>query len=167
MRIQGGGLIYFIEYDKVRSMKNPRKIKIKITELKKPASGRVGRKKYNGNEPLPHEKRTIRCLNEYGFDVETIIPSNMPGSRNPDILMMGTFWEMKGPISINPDTIEKRFRKAIRQADGKSIFDLRNISKIKDREYVKKTIMKLFMTNRGMRRIIIIETDEKVLDILK
>ena len=51
--------------------------------------------KVNSREPLPHEKKTIRCLSKYGFDVETIIPSNIPGSRNPDILMLGTFWEMK------------------------------------------------------------------------
>ena len=171
MRIQGGGLIYFIEYDKVRSMKNPRKIKIKITELKKPASGRVGRKKYNGNEPLPHEKRTIRCLNEYGFDVETIIPSNMPGSRNPDILMMGTFWEMKTPQTDDKETIATHFRKAVKQSGGKAIFDIRYT---KNANSVEKDIMGLFITTRGMRRIMIIkkgsksdEDCEKILDISK
>jgi hypothetical protein len=78
---------------------------IKTTELVIPKNGRRGRAKYNGTEPLPHEKKTIRHLTKYGLGIETIIPSNIPGSRNPDTLMMGTFWEMKGPVSINENTI--------------------------------------------------------------
>ena len=164
-------MIYFTEYGRVRGMKNPRKIKIKITELKKPASGRVGRKKFNGKEPLPHEKRTIKCLNKYGFDVETIIPSNMPGSRNPDILMMGTFWEMKAPQTDDKETIATHFRKAVKQSGGKAIFDIRYT---KNASSVEKDIIDLFVSTRGMRRIIIIKKSisngkkyENMLDILK
>ena len=139
--------------------------KIKKTELAIPKNGRKGNVKYNGEEPLPHEKRTIRYLSKYGFDIETIIPSNIPGSRNPDILMMGTFWEMKGPISINENTIKNRFKKAKKQADGRAIFDLRNISS--GAMAAESTIINLFITTRGMHRIIIIEKNGKVIDITK
>jgi len=154
-------------YVNVKSMKKIRKPVIKMVELRKPTSNKHGYIKYNEKEPLPHEKRTIECLSSYGFDVETIIPSNIPGSKNPDILMMGTFWEIKGPTNANDDTIEKRFHKAIKQSGGKAIFDLRNIDNKKDRIRAKDNLLKLFGTNRGMRRIIIIESGTKVLDFYK
>ena len=61
---------------------------VKITVLTIGGVTRVGNVKFNGKEPEPHEKRTIKFLSMLGYDVETIIPSNMPGSRNPDILMI-------------------------------------------------------------------------------
>lgn len=162
----GGGLRKSFLCATVERMKNQKKIGIKIVELEKPKDGRRGRIKYNGREPLPHEKRTIECLADYGFDVETIIPSNVPGSRNPDILMMGTFWEMKGPTSINFDTIAKRFKTAIKQSEGKAVFDLRGIRKNDKESMVEKDVLSLFVKKRGMRRVIIIKT-EKVLDVFK
>lgn len=146
-------------------MKKLRKTRVRIVELRRPSNSKRGRIKYNGKEPLPHEKRTIKCLASYGFDIETIIPSNVPGSKNPDILMMGTFWEMKGPISHNKNTIKNRFKKAIKQADGKAVFDLRNVKY--DANAVEKTIMDLFVTTIGMRRILIIKKSNKILDIIK
>ena len=146
-------------------MKNRKKVRIKIVELTPPKNSKRGRIKYNGKEPLPHEKKTIKCLSKYGFDVETIIPSNMPGSHNPDILMMGTFWEMKGPTSINKNTIKNRFEKAKKQADGRAIFDLRNIKYGTTK--TKYDIIELFTTTRGMRRILVVEKGDKILDITK
>ena len=146
-------------------MAKQKRPKIKKTELVIPKNGRRGRAKYNGTEPLPHEKKTIRHLTKYGLDIETIIPSNTPGSRNPDILMMGTFWEMKGPVSANENTIKNRFKKAKRQADGRAIFDLRDISS--NSIDAERIIIDLFATTRGMYRIIIIEKSGKVIDITK
>jgi hypothetical protein len=79
--------------------------------------------------------------------------------------MMGTFWEMKGPVSANENTIKNRFKKAKRQADGRAIFDLRNISS--DSIDAERIIIDLFATTRGMHRIIIIEKSGKVIDITK
>ena len=140
---------------------------IKITPVVVFNINMVGNVKINGKEPEPHERRTINFLANLGYDVETIIPSNTPGSRNPDILMMGTFWEMKGPITPNKRKIIKRFRKAIKQAEGKSVFDLRNMRKEADRILAKKIIMELFVEISDMRRVIIIEDDDSGLDIMK
>jgi len=152
-------------------MINHEKIKYKIVELEKPKNSRRGRIKINGREPELHERKTLECLSDYGFDVETIIPSNVPGSRNPDILMMGTFWEMKAPRTTDRETIATRFRKAIKQSSGKVIFDLRNIDGKMRMEEVKEIIMGLFLSTRGMRRIMVIEItdngEEKILDISK
>lgn len=140
---------------------------VKIIAVTISSKNIIGNVKINSKEPEPHERRTIDFLADLGYDVETIIPSNMPGSRNPDILMMGTFWEMKGPVTSNERKITKRFRKAIKQAEGKSIFDLRNIRKEADRILAKKIIMELFIETSGMRRVIIIEDDKTGLDIIK
>ncbi len=152
-------------------MKKIRKPTVKMVELKKPMDGKHGRIKYNGREPLPHERRTIECLSRFGFDIETIIPSNMPGSKNPDIIMMGTFWEIKCPQTDDYDTIATHFRKAVKQSGGKAIFDLRCT---KNALNVEDKIIKLFLTTREMRRIMIIknnltddEATEKILDISK
>lgn len=140
---------------------------IKVSKIVVSKNTAIGNVKINGKKPEPHERRTIDFLSALGYDVETIIPSNMPGSRNPDILMMGTFWEMKGPISANEQKIIKRFRKAIKQADGKSVFDLRNIERDFDRSLAEKIILQLFVEIGGMRRIIIIKNDKTALDIIK
>ena len=142
--------------------------KYKILELSKPRNGRYGKVvKYNKNLE-PHEDNTIRCLAEYGMDVIAIASSNMPGSINPDLLMLGTFWEMKAPTTNDSETIATHFRKAIKQASGKVVFDLRGAKN--NQEKIYKDIISLFETKRGMRRmLIIIERKQKIklLDIIK
>ena len=148
-------------------MKKRGRGQIKIFEITVLNQTLIGNVKINGKEPEPHERKTINFLASLGYDVETIIPSNTPGSRNPDILMLGTFWEMKGPITANERKIIKRFRKAIKQAEGKSIFDLRNIRKNTDRDLAEKIIIRLFAEMGDMRRVIIIKDDRNGLDIMK
>lgn len=140
---------------------------MKIIELKKVPKNKIGKLNKNGVELEPHEENTAELLTLYGFNIEAIRPSNTPNIKNPDILMSGTIWEMKGPTSANKSTIKKRFRKAIKQANGKGVFDLRNIKMIKEREDAFNTVIELFETSRGMRRIIVIKNDDKVLDIFK
>jgi hypothetical protein len=138
---------------------------MKIIERKTVPKSRYGRVVFNNHNLEPHEEATVFCLSSFGFDVETIIPSNIPKSKNPDLLMLGTVWEMKGPRTANESTIRTKFRKARKQADGKAIFDLRNTSN--DTAEIKKYILKLFSEIREMRRIMIIENDQKLLDIIK
>ena len=125
-----------------------------------------GRAIFNNQDLEPHERETVFCLTSFGFDVETIIPSSIPGSRNPDLLMMGTTWEMKGPRTANRSTIQTKFRKAVKQSGGRAVFDLRNARSV-ERVEVESIIMKLFSSTRGMRRIIIIRDDEHLVDIFK
>ena len=138
---------------------------MKIIEREKVAKSKYGRVVFNNHDLEPHEEATVFCLSSFGYDVETIIPSNIPKSKNPDILMLGTTWEMKGPRRANEKTIRTKFRKAKKQSGGKAIFDLRNSGK--DARNIEKYIMKLFSEIQEMRRIIIIKTDDKILDIFK
>lgn len=137
----------------------------KIIRRQRVASGRVGKVKYVTKGLEPHEISTINCLARFGFDIETIAPSNIPKTHSPDILMLGTFWEMKGLKTANEKTIKAKFRKAVKQSDGKAIFDIREFKK--DKEEVKTVILKLFSEIRKMRRIIVLENDEFLLDIFK
>lgn len=117
------------------------------------------------NDLEPHERETAIYLTNFGFDVETIIPSNIPKSKNPDLLMMGTTWEMKGPRTANEKTIRTKFRKAVKQSGGRAVFDLRNMRD--DPAEAEQYIMELFKEIRGMRRIIIIRSNRILLDIFK
>lgn len=129
---------------------------------------KYGRVIFSNNDLMPHERETVYCLSSFGFDVETVIPSNLPGSNNPDLLMFGTFWEMKGPTTSNEGTIQTKFRKAVKQTNGsgKAVFDLRS-AKPKERGEIEQLIMKLFKKTPGMRRVIIIREDDDCVDFMK
>ena len=137
---------------------------MKIIELKKVPKNKIGKYNENGVDLKPHEKATIKLLTQYGFNIESIIPSNIPKAKNPDILMAGTVWEMKAPMKYNEETIRTKFRKAKKQANGRAVFDLRNV---KELERVNKYIMSLFVDTSEMRRMIIIKSDNETLDIYK
>ena len=136
-----------------------------ITHNKVPKS-KYGRVIISNHDMKPHERSAIDCLASFGFDVETVIPSNTSRMNNPDIIMLGTVWEIKSPIKFNKNTMKNRFRKAIKQANGRTIFDLRNIDKEKI-PLVQEHIITMFKESREMRRILIIPNNEKIVDIWK
>lgn len=146
--------------------KKSRPIRIKEIDLNR---ARVARGKVNKtrNNLEPHESRTIGILANFGFSVETINPSNTPKSNNPDLLMLGTLWEMKAPISANENTIKKRFKKASKQANGRAIFDLTGITSENEKAEAIRIIINFFEEKSSMRRIIIIQNAHKILDISK
>ena len=89
---------------------------------------------------------------------------NTPKLNNPDVLMDGAIWEMKAPIKYNENTLKIRMKKASKQAK-RIIFDFRNMKK--DYEEAQAFVVKLFIGNREMRRMIIVTKDGKVLDYYK
>lgn len=138
---------------------------MKIIKRKPVPKSKYGKVTFNNRDLEPHEEATVFCLSSFGFDVETIIPSNIPKSKNPDILLLGTTWEMKGPRKANEETIRTKFRKAKKQSGGKAVFDLRNSGN--DAKEIERYILKLFNEIHEMRRIMIIEDDDTLLDIFK
>ena len=165
---KGGGLNYKTEYDRLNNMAKKNRAKYKISKIGKPKKCKVGNvTKYNKNLE-PHEDNTIECLSKYGMDVVALASSNMPGSINPDLLMLGTFWEMKAPTTNDSETIATHFRKAIKQSGGKAVFDLRGEKNNQEKTY--KDLLRLFETTRGMRRLLVIlktQDGEEILDIIK
>lgn len=118
----------------------------------------------NGVRLEPHEENTAKFLVLYGFNIEAIRPMNTPKLNNPDILMNGTIWEMKAPIKYNENTLKIRMKKASKQAK-RIVFDFRNMKR--DYEEAQAFVIKLFIGNREMRRMIIVTKDKKVLDFYK
>lgn len=138
---------------------------MRFTEIKKSAKTKTGQIIDHGVKLEPHERKTVQYLANFGLNIELIAPSSIPRSNNPDLEMFGTAWEMKGPTSSKENTIKKRFRKAIRQANGHAIFDLRNITQSPSK--AETIILNLFTSTRGMRRIIIIKKEGTIIDITK
>ena len=81
---------------------------MKIIELHQVPKGRWGSFHRNGIRLEPHEGRTAKFLTLYGFSIEVIRPTNTPKMKNPDILMLGTIWEMKAPMRYNKNTLKIR-----------------------------------------------------------
>ena len=137
---------------------------MKIVELKRVKKEKVGRINLNDVKPESQERKTMKLLSRYGFSIEVIRPTNTPKTNNPDILMLGTIWEMKAPTSFNENTLKLRMKKAAKQA-GYVVFDLRNVKKNPDK--VEKYIIELFTGNSRMRRMILIRKDGQAIDLLK
>ncbi len=137
---------------------------MKILAKDKLSVKRAGKTKYNNIKLEEHEIKTLKILNEFGFDIEVLRPMNTPCLNNPDIVMEGSIWEMKAPRSYNQKTLKERIRKASRQAN-KVIFDLRMIAQNKNE--AKEFLIRLFEGNRHMKRMLLIIDDEIILDIIK
>lgn len=145
------------------SGKNQQNVKIEI--LQPVHKNRYGKLTITRFDLEPHEKETLFRLASYGFDIETVIPSHIPHTKNPDLMMFGTFWEMKCPVSINEKTISTMFRKAVKQSGGRIIFDLNRIRNNADK--VEEYIIDLFKTTHNMYRIMIIRKTNEILDVTK
>ena len=118
----------------------------------------------NGVKTDVLEDSTISYLTHFGYDIELIRPTSIEKTNNPDILMFGAIWEIKTLLTSNEKTIKKRFHKASKQA-SKIIFDLRNIKK--DADVAEKQILKLFVGNGNVSRLMLVKKDGKMLDIFK
>ena len=136
---------------------------MKIVELSKVSSKKIGRVLLNNAFLEPHEYRTILFLVEYGFNIEVLRPSGTPESNNPDIFMLGTIWEIKALFKYNQNTMKRRFKKASHQSDH-IVIDLRNMKK--DSDIAKEYAQQLFEGSRTLKRMILITTD-KTIDIKK
>ena len=133
---------------------------MKIDRLEPVSKERKGRTCYNGIRHESHEKSTFRHLNKYGYNIETVIPSQTPNSRNPDALINGVLWEAKAPITDNKKTLKKRFHRASQQStQGHIIIDLR-LAKRPDN--TERIITKLFEGNKKLRKMILIKKDGSV-----
>lgn len=134
---------------------------MKVKELQKVPSDKIGRVNKNNVSTEPHEDSTILYLTQFGLDIELVKPANAYKTRSADAFMLGAIWEIKSPITSNKSTIKADFRKAKSQS-SRIIFDLRRVKKNADD--VKKYILKLFQGRGRVRRLMIIEKNGKVLD---
>ncbi len=137
---------------------------MKVRKLEKVAKEKRGHINKNGIKPEPNEEKTFKYLTLFGFNIELIRPVNAAKVHNPDVLIMGTIWEVKTPTSSKENTIKNRFREASKQST-KIIFDLRLITKNADD--AEKQILTLFGKNGRVRRLMLIEHNGELFDYIK
>lgn len=129
---------------------------MKIQEIKfsPPNPGRRGRLITNGVHILAHELAAYHFLCQLGKTLELILPSNTPGSKNPDLVMDGVIWELKSPTGQSLRTIQRILHKAGKQAEN-VILDLRRTRQIGDHA-ATITITAYFQASRRLRRVLVI-----------
>ena len=137
---------------------------MKINEIKQVPDSKIGKLNKNKVVPKPNEEFTLNYLLLFGFNIELIRPTSTQKVKNPDVLIMGTIWEIKTPTSSSKNTIKNRFREASNQA-AKVIFDLRKVKK--DADKVEKQLLELFRGNGTVRRMMIIQKSGTLLDFIK
>ena len=112
--------------------------------------------------PERHEYETAKFFTKLGHDVIFIRPSSIKGTKNPDFLMKNKKWETKSPIVFSKSSFEYNFSKAQKQS-AHIIFDLRRLSMIDSRKYLKE-LTKWSATTK-IKTLLVITKDGKLLDI--
>ena len=121
---------------------------------------KIGKLKQNGVRLEPHEKRTILFLRSLGYDIELIPPRNSPGSKTPDMMMLGLPWEMKCPQGKSMKSIDNMFLKALKQSNN-ILIDLRETKG--DEATAIKMLKKRYEKARPCKNLRIITKDNKEL----
>ena len=110
----------------------------------------------NGVVLETHENATVVYFTQLGFDIELIPPSQLKGTRTPDIRMNGFEWEVKAPTGNSSNTIKRAFKTAIRQSEN-IIFDLRS-SQLTDEVNITRLEKEFEDIKRAKRLLIITKT---------
>lgn len=107
-----------------------------------------------------HEINAILFLLDY-FDAD--ITCINPGSgKSPDIRINDTEWELKSPQGNGVKTIENILKKATKQSKN-VILDLSRI-KMNNNQALSRTKYYLHNNNHGIKRLIIITKNHKIID---
>ena len=121
--------------------------------------------KPNGVILEEHEYATVLVLTQYGYDVELLSASPEKGSKSPDILMNGLYWEMKSPQGKGKWVIKNIMQKASHQAEN-LIIDLRRLKQLPQEKYINEVLQR-FEAIKRFKRLKIIGKGKIFLEIEK
>jgi len=114
------------------------------------------------NKPEPREIDVALVLaNHYGTTVEFIAPIDDYRRKSADIKMFGVEWEIKCPIGKSKSTIRNQFRRASKQSKN-IIIDARRTKLVY--EYVEKEVLLQIRERPYIKKVVIIDKSEKVLE---
>jgi hypothetical protein len=116
----------------------------------------------DGALPEPHEIQTALFLKKHGKNIKFLAPKNLDHIKTPDILMDGTKWEIKAPISNGSRVIEHALRSATKQSPN-VIIDLRRCA-IPD-ERALRQITFTAKKRTALKHLIIITKSQKIVDL--
>ena len=129
---------------------------------KQPNPGQVVIPVNHPNPPVTHEiDAAFTLARHYKCVVEFLVPVDDYKRKTPDIVMLGTEWEIKSPTGNSKYTIQKQFRRASKQAKN-IIIDTRR-TKLKD-DNIEKAIIIELKKRSNIKKVILINKKEKVLD---
>ncbi|MDR0979948.1 MAG: hypothetical protein LBM12_02225 [Candidatus Nomurabacteria bacterium] len=98
--------------------------------------------------------------------VKFLKPNRVKGSKTPDLLMDGNYWEIKSIEKLGKYTLAHAERTGLEQADN-LIFDLRKLA-IKLEDKAAREIQKEFEKRKGWRGLLmIVRPGDKVLTFQK
>lgn len=98
--------------------------------------------------------------------VKFLKPNRTKGSKTPDLLIDGVFWEIKSLEKLGKYTLEHTLRAGLKQADN-LVVDLRKLTIVLEKK-VTITIEKEFLKRKEWRGlVIIVRPDEKCLTFKK
>lgn len=111
----------------------------------------------------PHEYETAKALAMAGMTVEFIRRSEEYRTTSADVIINGTEWEIKAPISDKASAVDKNLRKALHQSKC-IIFDSRRMKRISDRA-VENELHKSALVLRSMKHLLFVNRQGNVIDI--
>jgi len=117
------------------------------------------------NPPEPHEVETAYILaRHYQTTVEFLIPVDDYKRKSADIIMLGVEWEIKCPHGASKSTIGNQFRFASKQSKN-IVIDARRTRL--EYESVENRVLFEIKKRPAIRKVIIIDKSEKVIEIQK
>lgn len=118
----------------------------------------------NGVHLQTHEFHTVKILQQNGYDIELIPPSQISGVHLPDIMLNNIPWEIKAPAGNGKNTISHNINNALCQSEN-IIIDLIRC-KIADEKAINE-IIRLFNLSKRTKKLIIIPKNKIIIDISK
>jgi hypothetical protein len=117
------------------------------------------------NPPEPHEVDVAYILaRHYQVTVEFLIPVDDYKRKSADIVMLGVDWEIKCPHGASKSTIGNQIRFASKQSKN-IVIDTR-LTKL-DFETIKKRVQFEINKRPAIKKVILIDKFEKVIEIQK
>ena len=117
------------------------------------------------NPPEPHEVDAAYILaRHYQETVEFIVPVDDYKRKSADIVMLGVEWEIKCPRGASKSTIGNQFRFASKQSKN-IIIDTRRTRL--DYESIKNRVLFEIKKRPAIKKVIIIDKSDKVIEIQK
>ena len=110
----------------------------------------------------PHELSTAKALANAGFNVR-FIPANK-NSSSADAYIDGVIFEFKAPEGSSVKSIQRNIVKAIHRQSANIVIDSARIKKLKD-ENIEKYLYSRLIEKKGIKKIIFVRKDRKVVDI--
>ena len=117
------------------------------------------------NPPEPHEVDVAFILaRHYRCTVSFLMPIDDYKRKTADIVMFGVEWEIKSPTGNSKYTIQEQFRRASKQAKN-IIIDTRR-TKLRY-ELIERSVFTELSKRPHIKKLILIDKSEKVVEILK